>query len=451
MAALVGTSHEPAYSRPASRHDFEIAIICALTLEMDAVELLVDEFLDEVGQNQYGKPEGDTNTYSHARVGAFNVVLITLPEMGKRQAALAAGTLTTTYPKVSLVLSVGICGGVPLAKVGGMDQEIVLGDVIISNMLTQYDMGRQHSDRFITRTEIEHLLSPPTRAIRTLLTNLQLRRNRNTLHKQVAAYLEKLQHKYLEDDDRDCFRDSALAYVYPGAEHDKLFEDSYEHMHRPRVSGERCHSCALGSVCDSARKTSCEEIGCDSEQLKHRERRGEPNRPRILIGHIGSADTVLRSAQHRKDLAEMGIIGFEMEAAGVWDALPCIVIKGVCDYADSHKNKRWQNYAAATAASAVRAFLDHYYADRTTSENGGNRQDPVGIGGQTQPSFSNLPFSPDNGFIERGDITEWMREKLDKPGSRAALYGLGGAGYVSSYIPGKQHLKLTFLFGIARY
>jgi nucleoside phosphorylase len=37
---------------------------------------------------------------------------------------------------------------------------------------------------------------------------------------------------------------------------------------------------------------------------------------------------------------------------------PCVVIKGVCDYADSHKNKKWQSYAAATAAACMKAFLE---------------------------------------------------------------------------------------------
>ncbi|KAK3946750.1 Pfs, NB-ARC and TPR domain protein [Pseudoneurospora amorphoporcata] len=286
MAAPAGTGNDRVYSRPASRDDFEIAIICALTCEMDAVHLLVDDFRDEGGQNQYGRLAGDTNIYAHARIGNLNVVLITLPEMGKGQAALAAGTLTTSYPKVSLVLSVGVCGGVPLAKVGGRNEEIVLGD----------------------------------------------------------------------DIDRAYFRDSASIYVYPGVERDKLFEDSYEHMHR-------------GPVSDPETK-SCDEIGCDVKYLASRKRRGEPNYPRIFIGHVGS------------------------------DMLPCIVIKGVSDYADSHKNKGWQDYAAATAASAVRAFLDHYHGTGRISGNANGRQEAVSIGGQTQPPFSNLPFPPDNGFVE---------------------------------------------------
>jgi nucleoside phosphorylase len=51
------------------------------------------------------------------------------------------------------------------------------------------------------------------------------------------------------------------------------------------------------------------------------------------------------------------VICFEMEAAGLMDSFPCLVIRGVCDYADSHKNKRWQPYAAATAAAYAREFL----------------------------------------------------------------------------------------------
>jgi nucleoside phosphorylase len=49
-----------------------------------------------------------------------------------------------------------------------------------------------------------------------------------------------------------------------------------------------------------------------------------------------------------------------MESAGLWEDLPCIVVKGVCDYADSHKNKEWQDFAAATSASVVKALLERY-------------------------------------------------------------------------------------------
>lgn len=48
---------------------------------------------------------------------------------------------------------------------------------------------------------------------------------------------------------------------------------------------------------------------------------------------------------------------FEMEAAGLMNNFPCLVIRGICDYADSHKNKKWQIYAAATAAACAKEIL----------------------------------------------------------------------------------------------
>jgi nucleoside phosphorylase len=84
-------------------------------------------------------------------------------------------------------------------------------------------------------------------------------------------------------------------------------------------------------------------------------------KPEIHFGSFASADTVMKSGKHRDQLAETEqVIGFEMEAAGIWNNLPCIIIKGVCDYADSYKNEIWQGYAAATAASCTKAFLGYW-------------------------------------------------------------------------------------------
>ncbi|KAL2836062.1 ankyrin repeat-containing domain protein [Aspergillus pseudodeflectus] len=69
----------------------------------------------------------------------------------------------------------------------------------------------------------------------------------------------------------------------------------------------------------------------------------------------------MKSGQHRDEIVKREkVIGFEMEGAGVWDNVPCIIIKGVCDYADSHKSKVWQAYAAATGASVAKAFLEYW-------------------------------------------------------------------------------------------
>jgi hypothetical protein len=66
---------------------------------------------------------------------------------------------------------------------------------------------------------------------------------------------------------------------------------------------------------------------------------------------------VIKDAITRDRLAkELGILCFEMEAAGLAN-FPFLSIRGICDYADSHKNKRWQGYSAATAAAYAKKLL----------------------------------------------------------------------------------------------
>jgi len=91
-----------------------------------------------------------------------------------------------------------------------------------------------------------------------------------------------------------------------------------------------------------------------------RRARRPTDQPEIHYGLIASGNRVLKDAAARDRWAkEHGILCFEMEAAGVMNTLPCLVIRGICDYADSYKNKRWQNYAAATAASYAKLLLRH--------------------------------------------------------------------------------------------
>ena len=80
--------------------------------------------------------------------------------------------------------------------------------------------------------------------------------------------------------------------------------------------------------------------------------------PQIHYGNIASGNEVLKHGVTRDKIAEdEGVICFEMEAAGLMDNFPCLVIRGICDYADSHKNKIWQLYAAATAAALAKELL----------------------------------------------------------------------------------------------
>ncbi len=123
-------------------------------------------------------------------------------------------------------------------------------------------------------------------------------------------------------------------FGHQGREHDELFEADYGHD-----SGDSCG-------------------GCDRARVVKRTPERKDDRPQIHYGNIASGDAVVKDAGTRDRIAqEEGILCFEMEAAGLMDTFPCVVVRGVCDYADSHKNKRWQAYAAATAACYTKELL----------------------------------------------------------------------------------------------
>jgi hypothetical protein len=170
--------------------------------------------------------------------------------------------------------------------------------------------------------------------IRALLGKLKSIRGQEKLTNKLAIHLAKLQ-----DEPR-------LQAQYPGVMEDRLFQANYHHL----CNGE-----------------TCEECGCDEELIsRQRLEQKEVQRPKVHFGLIASGDTVMKSGEERDIIAKQeGIIGFEMESAGVRDIFPCIVIKGACDYADSHKTKKWQRYAAATAAACAKAFLEFWEPSAT--------------------------------------------------------------------------------------
>ncbi|EFY91572.1 kinesin, putative [Metarhizium acridum CQMa 102] len=313
-------------SRPTSRRGFEIAIICALTLEADAVDALFDMYWDDDGP-PFDKAPGDPNAYSMGAIGRHNVVLAHMPSMEKANAAMVASYCRMSFPSVKLILLVGVCGVVPF---GPNNDEIVLGDVVVSDGIIQYDFGRRLPDQFKRKDTLLDSLGRPSLEIRGLLAKLKGLRGRKKLGTAMAKYLGELQ------------REPLLAAQYPGIIHDRLFEAAYRH-----VGGQ----------------ATCEQLGCDGN-LTPRQRlhasRGDLE-PAVHFGLIASGDSVIKSGQERDAIAaKEGVIAFEMEGAGVWDSSPCVVIKGACDYADSHKNKLWQHYAAATAAACIKALLSYW-------------------------------------------------------------------------------------------
>ncbi|KAJ5404417.1 hypothetical protein N7509_004288 [Penicillium cosmopolitanum] len=159
VSSIIQPSSHP---RPRFRRNFLIAIICALPLEYDAAVLLIDEFWDLNG-NQYGRADGDRNTYRNGRIGAHNVVLMLLPAMGTAAVAGSAASLRTSYPALQIAFLVGICGGSP-----GI-QAAFLGDVVISDGVVQYLLGRQYPEGFVMKGISEGNVHAPNKEIRGLI------------------------------------------------------------------------------------------------------------------------------------------------------------------------------------------------------------------------------------------------------------------------------------------
>ncbi|KAI0968983.1 hypothetical protein F4678DRAFT_176823 [Xylaria arbuscula] len=341
------------------RNEIAIAIICALPLEADAVMALFDHHWHI---QLFGNMEGDKNAYSVGKIGCHNVVLVHMPGMGRTPAATVATSCRTSFPGIMLALVVGICGAVPFDR---RSTEVILGDVVISDRLVIYDFGRQFPDKFMRKEETHDSARKPPEVIRNFLSKMKVRRYRSTLHNRTGLHLETL------------IRSGYPAY--PGTMEDRVFEPSYRHKHRDLSACTQCASSEPlnGSVCDEARISTCDTLGCDLTKLVARQRHsriitGDKDwLPAIHFGAYASGDRVMKSGEHRDQIADREeVIAFEMEGAGVWEIFPCIIIKGVCDYADSHKNKKWQDYAAITAAACLKAFLEVWPARIPTSNSG---------------------------------------------------------------------------------
>jgi tetratricopeptide (TPR) repeat protein len=420
---------------PSRREDFEIAIICALPLEFSAVSLIFDQFWDKQG-DRYGKAAGDTNSYRTGRIGKYNVVLALLPHMGKGNAAAAITSLRSSYTRLHLALLVGICGGVPRT---GSGDEILLGDVIISRTVVQYDFGRQYPDRFVRKGTLDDNLAKPNKDIRSLLALLEDAFVKEDLEERTAFFLDKLQETNSQSTARNASRRKRQAkYGYPGAAEDKLFQPDYRHKHHilPTCICKQCHE-RSDPVCDEVLDASCDDLGCDERFLVLREglagKRGleqdsdkAAQAPAIFIGRVASGDMVMKSGEDRDRIAEKeGVIAFEMEGAGIWEEVPCLVVKGVCDYSDCHKNKKWQNFAAATAASAAKAILERYVQTDKTRERLIEEAPP-------QRHWI-VPFGRNKDFVGRESILAQLLERIP-PGAdkddcqRTAIEGLGGVG-----------------------
>jgi nucleoside phosphorylase len=294
---------------------YTVGWICALPVEYVAAQ----EFLDEEHEKPSFVPPNDSNDYTLGKICEHNVIAV-LPdgEYGTAAAANVATNMLKTFHNVRIGLMVDIGGGVPSDR-----HDVRLGDVVVSaprggmGGVFHYDFGKSIQDQDFQHTRF--LNQPPT-ILRTAITGIQAQYERkgHRLEEAINSILDKnarLRRKYER----------------PGLNMDRLFQPDVIHK----------------SQCGA---TSCTNDA--SNLVLRRERTEHEDNPAIHYGLIASANQLMKDALIRDRLAaEKDVLCFEMEAAGLVNTFPCLVIRGICDYSDSHKNKEWQGYAAMVAAA----------------------------------------------------------------------------------------------------
>ncbi|OQE16196.1 hypothetical protein PENSTE_c025G10455 [Penicillium steckii] len=303
---------------------YTIGWICAIITEYVAAQCFLDE--------KHDIPENLPNTkndYTLGRIGKHNVVTSVLPlgSYGSASAAQVAENMLYNFPNVRVGLMVGIGGGVPFPN------DVRLGDVVVSTPgngrsgVVQYDFGKSVQGKGFQVTGF--LAQPPT-ILRTAVSGLQAKYEMegHQLKEEVEGVLRKwsrLRRKYKR----------------PDMAGDRLYKSDVVH------SGEADSICAKEETLSNC---------C----IPRDERLEDEDDPVIHYGCIASGNQLMNDAHIRDRLArEKGVLSFEMEAAGLMNNFPCIVIRGICDYADSHQEEyvEWRGYAAMIAAAYAKDLL----------------------------------------------------------------------------------------------
>lgn len=296
--------------------EYTIGWICALQQEFEAACRMLDDEYDSLD----AADPNDDNTYVFGRIHKHNVVIGCLPSgiCGTNSAACVARDMVRSFPKLRFALMVGIGGGAPTPE-----RDIRLGDVVVSEPqgqlggVLQYDFGSRLSNGEFER---RGQLNTPPRALLGALPEVRRRHNDPRKRHSMVENMARM--------------DDMPEYSRPDT--DQLFLAGIHHQ-----GDKTCDKCDLSGLVNRPPRPSGREIA-------------------VHYGTIASGNTVMKSASDRDRYANdpaLNVLCFEMEAAGLMNNSPCLVIRGISDYSDDHKNYEWHNYAALTAAAYARDLL----------------------------------------------------------------------------------------------
>ena len=291
-----------------------IGIVTALPKEYAAVEGMLDNVVEYTAPGS-GAGRRYRSGQMPASGGSQHSVAVALADMGNNAAAIRASRMLDHFPDLKSIIMVGIAGGVPHpAKV---EDHVRLGDVVVSGQggVVQYDFDKQEYDFAKDKPVIKYRF-PPRPPSAMLLEAVRL----------MSASELRGEHAWIKFIDRARELHDARR---PTDETDKLYaSDDPDRLIPHPIDPQRV-----------------------------------PNQPRVFVGPIASANTLLKNPKLRDALRDQfGVKAVEMEGSGIADAtwahdVGYLVVRGICDYCDSRKNDAWQGYAAVAAAAYARGLM----------------------------------------------------------------------------------------------
>ncbi len=285
-----------------------IGIVTALPEEFVAVKAMLE--------NTQIHTAGTRNprTYEIGEIPASNsekhYVALCMAGMGNNNAASSTTLLVVDFPNITSIIMVGIAGGAP--NPNKVEEHVRLGDVVVSdkNGVIQYDLVKEEANNVTFR----HSPRPPSAYLLASVKRMEIAEleGKNYWFRFIEEGLQKLKIKK------------------PPEETDVLVSslDSESILNHPR----------------------------DPKRIE--------NLPKVFVGCIASANTLLKNPMKRDSLRDkFGVKAFEMEGSGTADAtwnqdVGYLIIRGICDYCDSRKNDVWHKYAAIVAAAYTRGLLE---------------------------------------------------------------------------------------------
>ena len=301
------------FMSPEDLMDYTIAWICTSPAGVAAAEAMLDAkdpYLPLV--------KDDANNYILGRLGVQKVAIAFLKTRWGTSSNVSeiAEPMHRSFPSLRLQLVVGTGGGVPCKF------DVRLGDVVVGESVIEPD---HDSISISPEDDLESMAtsSAPSAEFLSIIDALKV-----PDEKARTSPIQRMLNGAIS-------RYPATAML---VDKSKLRDDLY-HVDHEHVFGGTCNN-------------------CDPSQLVKRPERQKGEESKIHGGTIICGHTTYRKPGLRNSLGyKYNVLCVDSTTAHIGFKFPRLVVRGIADYADSHKNPSWDNYANFSAAAFARLFL----------------------------------------------------------------------------------------------